>query len=73
MVRVRAATEGAYELATSLAPFPKALKQNAMVIMARSHCVWDCVSRCAVRGKRRGICDLAYVVLAKCCHIGKLR
>ena len=35
MVKVRAATEVAYALATSLAPFPKAEKTKAMVVIAR--------------------------------------
>ena len=35
MVRVRAATEVAYELATSLAPLPNAEQQKKMVIRAK--------------------------------------
>jgi NO-binding membrane sensor protein with MHYT domain len=35
MLSVRAATEVAYELATSLAPLPKALKTKAIEVKAR--------------------------------------
>ena len=35
IVRVRAATEEAYELATSLAPLPNELQQKAMEMIAR--------------------------------------
>jgi len=37
MDRVLAATEVAYELATSFAPLPNALKQNAIEMIAISH------------------------------------